>query len=189
MITLTTGEIATINSKGDWHGGKGRKPKSHRGVPTSGSRVVTYCISNQFIIPICYLRDSCFARLRRCIFVVPLKPIAGPQCPIVQVAARLRLLQELASVKNSIVTLKPEMSINLPMQLHARPVSDKSRLTIACGPDQRSRDRVDSIQDICPPLKNPVDRCGHVVRKCYFDMRVTSMKFSGPGPVVARTPK
>jgi hypothetical protein len=25
MITLTTGEIATINSKGDWHGGKGAK--------------------------------------------------------------------------------------------------------------------------------------------------------------------
>src|SRR3984885_12189902 len=101
-----------------------------------------------------------------------LKPIAGPQCPIVQVAARLRLLQELASVENSIVSLKPEMSINLPMQLRARPVSDKSRLAVTCGPDQRSRDRVDPAQDIFPPLKNPVDRRGYVVRNCCFDMRV-----------------
>src|ERR1700733_7851667 len=91
-----------------------------------------------------------------------LKLITGPQGPIVQVAARLRLFQEPASVENAIVSLKPEMSVNLPSQLHARPVSDKSRLAIACGPDQRSWNRVDSVQDISPPLKNPVDRCGHV---------------------------
>ena len=64
-----------------------------------------------------------------------LKLITGPQGPIVQVAARLRLLQESASVEDSIVTLKPEMPVNLPMQLRARPVSDKSRLAIACGAD------------------------------------------------------
>jgi len=98
-----------------------------------------------------------------------LKLIAGPEGPIVQVAARLCLLQEPARVENSIVSLKPEMSVNLPSQLRARPVSDKSCLAIACGPDQRSRDRVDSVFDIFPPLKNPVDRRGHVVRKCCFD--------------------
>ena len=102
----------------------------------------------------------------------PLKLIAGPQGPIVQVAARLRLLQEPASVENSVVSLKPEMSVNLPSQLRAWPVSDKSLLAIVCGSDQRSRDRVDSVPDIFPPLKNPVDRCGHVVRKCCFDMRM-----------------
>src|ERR1700722_20068472 len=106
------------------------------------------------------------------IFMASLKLIACPQCPIVQVATRLRLLQELASVENSIVSLKPEMLINLPMQPGPRSLSDKSRLAVACGPDQRSRDRVDSVQDIFPPLKDPVDRCGHVVRKCYFDMRM-----------------
>jgi hypothetical protein len=104
--------------------------------------------------------------------MAPLKLIAGPQGPIVQVAARLRLLQEPASVENSIVSLKPEMSVNLPMQLRARPVSNKSRLAIACGPDQRSRDRVDSVEDIFSPLKNPVDRCSYVVRKCCFDTRM-----------------
>ena len=110
-----------------------------------------------------------------------LKLIAGPQGPVVQVAARLRLLQEPASVENPIVSLKPEMSVNLPSQLRARPVSDKSRLAIACGPDQRSRDRVDSVEDILPPLKNPVERCGHVVRKCCFDMRmnVDEVKWTG----------
>src|ERR1700722_1432776 len=95
-----------------------------------------------------------------------LKLIACPQGPIVQVAARLRLLQESTCVENSIVSLKPEMSVNLPSQLHARPVSDKSRLAIARRPDQKSRDRVDSIPDIFSPVKDPVGRCGHVVRKC-----------------------
>jgi uncharacterized LabA/DUF88 family protein len=101
-----------------------------------------------------------------------LKLIAGPQRPIVQVATRLRLLQEPASVEDSIVSLKPEMPVNLPLQLRARPVSDKSRFAIVCGPDQISRDRVDSVEDIFPPLKNPVDRCGHAVRKGCFDMRM-----------------
>src|SRR6266436_5972710 len=110
-----------------------------------------------------------------------LKFIAGPQCPIVQGAARLRLLQEPASVENSIVSLKPEMSVNLPSHLRARPVSYKSRLAIACGPDQKSRDRVDSVQDIFPPLKNPVDRCGHIVRKCCFDVRMNVDEVEGPG--------
>src|ERR1700685_2167284 len=90
-----------------------------------------------------------------------LKLIAGPQGPIVQVAGRLALLQEPASVENSIVSLKPEMSVSLPSQLRARPVSDKSRLAIVCGPYQKSRDRVDSVQDIFPPLTNPVERRGN----------------------------
>ena len=51
-----------------------------------------------------------------------LKLITGPQRPIVQLVARLRLLQEPASVENSVVSLKPEMSVNLPLQLRARPV-------------------------------------------------------------------
>ena len=111
-----------------------------------------------------------------------LKLITGPQGPIVQVAARLRLLQESASVEDSIVTLKPEMPVDLPMQLRTRPVSDKSRLAVVCGPDQRSRDRVDSVQDIFPTLKNPVERRGNVMRKCCFDMRMNIDEVNRTGP-------
>src|SRR5277367_6225086 len=58
-----------------------------------------------------------------------LKLITCPQRPVIEIAAGLCLLQELAGVENSIVSLKPFMRVGLPANLRARPVSDKSCLT------------------------------------------------------------
>jgi hypothetical protein len=52
--------------------------------------------------------------------LVRLKLVAGPQSPVVEVAPRLRLLQESARIKDPVVGLKPEVAIRLPSDLSRR---------------------------------------------------------------------
>src|ERR1700757_1981871 len=75
-----------------------------------------------------------------------LKFVPGPQRPVIEVAAGLGLLQELAGIENSIVSLKPYMPVGLPANLHARPVADESCLAVIPRSDPESRHRVDAIR-------------------------------------------
>src|ERR1700739_858746 len=101
-----------------------------------------------------------------------LKFVPGPQRPVIDVAAGLCLLQELAGVENSIVSLKPCMPVGLPANLHARPVADESCLAVIPRSDQESRHRVDAIRKALSPLNYPIDGQRHVMRKRRFDVRM-----------------
>jgi hypothetical protein len=103
---------------------------------------------------------------------VKLKLVSGPQRPVVEIAPRLCFLQETASIENSIVSLKPKMPVGLPSQLHAGPVSDKSRLTTIGSSDQKAGYSVDAILKTLSPLKNPIGRHRHVMRKRRLDVRM-----------------
>src|SRR6266849_9832419 len=57
--------------------------------------------------------------------------IAGPQCPVIQVAARLTFFDKFACKKNPVVGLKPEMLVRLPANLRARTVSNETRVALS----------------------------------------------------------
>src|SRR6266478_7832636 len=74
-----------------------------------------------------------------------LELIAGPQCPVIEVAAWLALLHEFPRVKNSVVGLKPEVTIRLPAHFRARTVPDEACIALSCRNNQKSGDRIHSI--------------------------------------------
>src|SRR5207244_3728878 len=49
--------------------------------------------------------------------------VAGPQCPVIEVASWLALLNEFARVKNPVVGLKPQVTIRLPPPFRPRIVA------------------------------------------------------------------
>src|SRR6266446_3422111 len=69
--------------------------------------------------------------------------VAGPQCPVIEVAAWLTLFDKLARVKNSVVGLKPQVPIRLPPHFEARTVSNEACIALSCRDNQKSGDRVD----------------------------------------------
>src|SRR5258708_35084201 len=107
--------------------------------------------------------------------------IAGPQCPVIKVAAWLTLLDKFACIKNSVVGLKPKMSIHLPAHFRARTVSDEACIALSRGNNQKSRDGVHSISQTLPPLKDPIDGGSHAVRQRRFSARVYVNKVDGAG--------
>ena len=56
----------------------------------------------------------------------PLELVAGPQCPVIEVAAWLAILNKFPRVKNSVVGLKPEVTIRLPLHFRAWTMPDKT---------------------------------------------------------------
>ena len=105
--------------------------------------------------------------------------IAGPQCPVIQVVAWLTLFDKLACVKNPVVGLKPKMSVRLPVNLRARPVSNEARIAVSRGNNQKSGDGIHSVSQTLPPLKNPIDGDSHAVRQRRFNARVGVDKVDG----------
>ena len=62
-----------------------------------------------------------------------LKLVAGPQCPVIEVAGWLSLLNELRRIENSVVGLKPEVTIRLPVYFRAWTIADETRVALSCG--------------------------------------------------------
>src|SRR5215831_8711517 len=87
----------------------------------------------------------------------PLELVAGPQCPVIQVATWLTLFDKLARVKNSIISLKPEVTIHLPPHLRPRTVPDEPRIALSRGNNQKSRDGIHTVSQTFPPLKDPIE--------------------------------
>src|SRR5580658_1351756 len=108
-----------------------------------------------------------------------LKLVAGPQCPVVEVAARLTLLNEFPGVKNSVVSLKPEVTIRLPVHLCAWTIADETRVALSCGNNQKSGDGIHTVAQTLPPLKDPIHGGSHIVRQLCFHMRVYVDKVDG----------
>src|SRR5882724_7325043 len=98
--------------------------------------------------------------------------VAGPQCPVIEVAAWLTLFDKLASVKNSVVGLKPQVPIRLPPHFEARTMPDEPRIALSRGNNQKSRDGIHSVSQALAPLKDPIDGSRHIVRQGRFNARV-----------------
>jgi hypothetical protein len=111
------------------------------------------------------------ARSRLCAGNKLSKLVAGPQCPVVEVATRPGLLEKRTRKKDAIVCVKPQMAICLPSELRTMPVSNVSCATTVCSCNKESRHGVDTILNTFPPLKNPVKGNGDVMREQGFDVR------------------
>src|SRR5258705_2397672 len=107
--------------------------------------------------------------------------VAGPQCPVIQVAARLAFFHQLACIKDSVVGLKPQMAIRLPTHFRARTVPDEARITFSRRNNQKSGDGIHSVSQTLPPLKNPIDGDSHTPRQSCFNARVGVDKVDGAG--------
>lgn len=110
-----------------------------------------------------------------------LRLIARPQRPVIQVASGLCLLQKASCIKNPVIALKPDVMVRLPADLGAGPVSHEPRPTTIRSPDQEPGHRVDAIFKALPPLKDPIDGYGHVMRKRRFDVRMKIDKVDRAG--------
>src|SRR5713226_2871761 len=73
------------------------------------------------------------------------------------------------------------MSIHLPAHFHARTVSDEACIALSCRNNQKSGDRIHSISQALPPLKDPIDGGSHAVRQRRFSARVYVNKVDGAG--------
>src|SRR5216684_2025716 len=71
------------------------------------------------------------------------------------------------------------MSIHLPAHFHARTVSDEACIALSCRNNQKSGDRIHSISQALPPLKDPIDGGSHAVRQRRFSARVYVNKVDG----------
>src|SRR5712672_4374554 len=71
--------------------------------------------------------------------------VAGPQCPVVEVAAWLTLFDKLARVKKSVVGLEPEVPIRLPPHFEAWTMPDEACIALSCRNNQKSGDGVHPI--------------------------------------------
>src|ERR1700757_4138765 len=111
----------------------------------------------------------------------PLELVAGPQCPVIEVAAWLALFNEFPRVKNSVVGLKPEVTIRLPAHLRAWTMPDETGVALSCGDDQKSRDGIHTVPQTFSPLKYPINGSSHIVRQRRFNMRVHVDKVDGTG--------
>src|SRR6266404_1185264 len=105
--------------------------------------------------------------------------VAGPQCPVIEVAAWLTLFDKLARVKNSIIGLKPEVTIRLPAHLHAWTMPDETGIALSRGNNQKSGDGIHSVSQTLPPLKDPIEGGSHTVRERRFNVRVYVDKVDG----------
>src|SRR5262249_27115176 len=115
--------------------------------------------------------------------------VAGPQCPVIEVAAGLTLFDKLARVKNSVVGLEPEVPIRLPPHFEARTMTDEARATLSRGNDEKSGDGIHAISQALPPLKDPIDGGSHAVRQRRFSARMYVDKVDRPRSGGGENPK
>src|SRR3984957_1336154 len=111
-----------------------------------------------------------------------LKLVAGPQCPVIEIAGWLTLLNEFPRVENSVVGLKPEVTIRLPVHLRAWTSPDETRVALSCGNNQKSRDGIHTVAQTFSPLKYPIHGGSHIVRQRRFNTRVYVDKVDGTRP-------
>src|ERR1700758_1719214 len=74
-----------------------------------------------------------------------LELVARPQCPVIEVAGWLTLLNEFPRVENSVVGLKPEVTIRLPAHLRAWTMPDETGVALSCWNNQKSGDGIHSV--------------------------------------------
>jgi hypothetical protein len=105
------------------------------------------------------------------------------------------LPQKWPCIENAVISLKPGVTIHLPSRFNAGPVADKPGLATIRRSDHGlgripgTWYRVHTIFETLSPLKNPVERNRHVVWEQSFDFGMDIDELTGPGPVVAKTPK
>src|SRR6266478_9686525 len=87
----------------------------------------------------------------------PLELVAGPQCPVIEVAAWLTLFDKLARVKNSVVGLKPQVTVRLPAHFCAWTMPNETGVALSCGNNQKSGDGIHSVSPTLAPLKYPIN--------------------------------
>src|SRR6266566_1982770 len=107
--------------------------------------------------------------------------VTGPERPVIQVAAWLTLSDEFACIKNSVVGLKPEMSICLPAHFGARTVSDEPCVALSSWNNQKSRNGIHSVSQTFTPLEDPIDGDSHTLRQHCINARVYVNKVDGAG--------
>src|SRR5260370_33299331 len=95
----------------------------------------------------------------------------SPQSPVIQVAFWLGFLQKTSRIKNSVIPLKPKMSVHLPSHFRAGPVADEACPTVTRGSDQDAWKSVNTIFKTLPPLDNPVERRCDVMREIAITLR------------------
>src|SRR5882724_11627741 len=110
-----------------------------------------------------------------------LELVAGPQCPVIEVAAWLTLFDKRARGKNSVVGLKPQVTIRLPAHLRAWTMPDEARVALSSGNNQKSGDRIHTVSTALAPLKDPIGGGSHTVRQRRFNMRMYVDKVDGAG--------
>src|SRR5258708_12306737 len=93
------------------------------------------------------------------------KFVPSPQSPVIQVASWLGFLQKTSRIKNSVISLKPKMSVHLPSHFRAGPVADEACPTVTRGSDQDAWKCVNTIFKTLPPLDNPLEPRCHVIPK------------------------
>src|SRR5215470_3191751 len=98
--------------------------------------------------------------------------VPHPKLCVVDVPAWRSLFEKLAGEKDSVVGLKPEVTIDLPSHLDTRPIADEPCAAAVGGNDQKSRNSVHSIAQTLPPLHNQVRRNGDAVRKLRLEPRM-----------------
>src|SRR6266545_4406879 len=103
-------------------------------------------------------------------FLPCLEFVAGPQCPVIKVASRLRVLQKTTCIKNPVIALKPKVRVDLPSHFHARPVSHKPFPTTVCGSNQGAWYGVNSVLQALSPLNNPVEGSSNAMRECQINL-------------------
>src|SRR5260370_3503521 len=100
------------------------------------------------------------------------KFVPSPQSPVIQVASWLGFLQKTSRIKNSVISLKPKMSVHLPSHFRAGPVADEACPTVTRGSDQEAWKCVNTIFKTLPPLDNPVERGCDVMRESPINFRM-----------------
>src|ERR1700733_1494999 len=108
-----------------------------------------------------------------------LKLVAGPQCPVIEVAGWLTLLNESPRVENSVVGLKPQVTIRLPVHFRAWTMTDETRVALSRRNNQKSGDGIHSVAQVLSPLKYPINGGSQIVRQRRFNMRVYVDKVDG----------
>src|SRR5580704_13948892 len=68
--------------------------------------------------------------------------VTSPQFEIVDVAARRCFFQKLPGVKNSVVGLKPGVTVNLPTRFYTRPITHEPCTAVAGWNEQKSRNGI-----------------------------------------------
>src|ERR1700733_3015822 len=75
------------------------------------------------------------------------------------------------------------MTVSLPSNLCARPISHVASSTVARRADQRSGNRVDTIEHVLSPLEDPISRDGNCSWQLRLDagMNIDEIQWSRPG--------
>src|SRR5258707_6559119 len=79
------------------------------------------------------------------------KLVSGPQLPVINIAARRGVLQELAGVEDSIVSLEVRMPVDLPADFGARPVPDEPGATSVGRNEKKARHSIYTVGYGFPP--------------------------------------